>query len=701
MMAKPKLACPYCKNRYERNDLINHIYKRHDEMIPEGYTARRVVFDIANPNETKRGKCRICGKDTPWNESAGRYDVLCGNPRCKEALHEKYKKNTMKVYGKETLLNDPEQQEKMLANRRISGMYTFTDGGKVGYTGTFEKQALEFMDQYLEIKSQDILSPGPIMEYEYNGEKHMYIPDFLYIPYNLIIEVKDGGSRPNTQVSSSRTDSRARTIEKEKLFTSDGEYNYLRLTNNEFVQLINIFMDLKYKQLCGDTRKAIHVNEKANYAKPKICKKCGSTNIGIFLQGGPIFKCKDCDTYLGTVGDSYKKLNESFIQEASVDDMHKFYHFIWFNDDGSVQYDMIRVDPNDIGPGKPYDCPIELEYIPNNMGINLCSVRKITWNRLGDGQLVDLKIEFEPNLEHPEGIIECTIDTSADIIHETFMDEYRNPMKAKNLEYNVEKFPKQSNILFITGLSGSGKSSMAAKLAKKYDAVNIEIDLLEHNDIIFDKNTTNDEGNLIIKDYMEKYHHGAHKFKISNNEKAWAKEVERFLKYCIDIAKKNKDKIYILEGIQLMDIPDSIDIIKPYPIIVVNTSMIKSMWRAYKREECGFLEYMKSFKSIAGLKEYIDWYLSMEKQKNDFKKKLKESVVIPESPFSEAYATLSSFLIDHIEDNPRFKSILSETAENDPMVKTDVDPEKKSISNGLVKDPSDKPSDLDLLKEDE
>ena len=73
-----------------------------------------------------------------------------------------------------------------------------------------------------------------------------------------------------------------------------------------------------------------------------------------------------------------------------------------------------------------------------------------------------------------------------------------------------------------------------------------------------------------------------------------------------------------------MDIPNSVDVIKSYPTIVVGTSMIKSMWQAYKREECSFIEYMKSFKSIAGLKEYLDWYMSMEKDRNNLVKNLKE-----------------------------------------------------------------------------
>ncbi len=41
--------------------------------------------------------------------------------------------------------------------------------------------------------------------------------------------------------------------------------------------------------------------------------------------------------------------------------------------------------------------PLPIEVIPNNMGINLCSVDSITWTRQKDGQLVNLTINFCPN----------------------------------------------------------------------------------------------------------------------------------------------------------------------------------------------------------------------------------------------------------------------------------------------------------------
>jgi hypothetical protein len=41
--------------------------------------------------------------------------------------------------------------------------------------------------------------------------------------------------------------------------------------------------------------------------------------------------------------------------------------------------------------------PLPLEVIPNNMGINLCSVESITFTRQNDGQLVSLTINFIPS----------------------------------------------------------------------------------------------------------------------------------------------------------------------------------------------------------------------------------------------------------------------------------------------------------------
>lgn len=45
-------------------------------------------------------------------------------------------------------------------------------------------------------------------------------------------------------------------------------------------------------------------------------------------------------------------------------------------------------------------CPLPLEVIPNNMGINLCSVDAISWQKQSDGQLANLTIHFLPEKEN-------------------------------------------------------------------------------------------------------------------------------------------------------------------------------------------------------------------------------------------------------------------------------------------------------------
>ena len=196
-----KYHCMFCNQLYERPKLIDHIEKKHPEMIPEGYDAARLVFDKIN--NTTGGKCRVCGEPTKWNGS--RYDVICDNPACKKKLREQYKQNMLRVRGTYNILNDPDQQKLMLSHRKISGQYHHSDGGEIEFFGQYELKFLEFIDNFMQIPSKDIVSPGPTIEYFY--------------------------------------------------------YNYIRLTNNQFVQLVEVFMEIKEKLLNEDESKVVKVNE--------------------------------------------------------------------------------------------------------------------------------------------------------------------------------------------------------------------------------------------------------------------------------------------------------------------------------------------------------------------------------------------------------------------------------------------------------
>lgn len=248
--AKPskKYKCPYCETRLPRQDLIYHVSEKHEELIPENFTATRVVFNSINHKE--HGTCTECGGITKWDEEKARYDRICERPECHASYLKKVNERNMKKYGTTNLIKDPrfaeEQQKKMLANRRISGKYKWSDGAIKTYTGSYEKKCLEFMDKVLHCKSEDVLSPGITLYYKFHGETKMYISDIYYQPYNLVIEIKDGGDNPNTR---DMKEYREKQLAKEKEIIDSNEYNYIRLTNNNFAQLLEIFSLLKFQLL--------------------------------------------------------------------------------------------------------------------------------------------------------------------------------------------------------------------------------------------------------------------------------------------------------------------------------------------------------------------------------------------------------------------------------------------------------------------
>ncbi len=254
-----KYKCLFCDNRYTRQDLVSHIEETHPDDVPEGFTPFRLVFNYVNKKPLSyHGKCTECGGPTPWDENKGRYDRQCEKKACKESYIRKFEENMMRTRGVTRISKTEEGLKKMLANRKISGKYKFQDGVEKEYCGSYEHKALEFMDKVLNIKSSDILCPGPCLEYSYEGETRIYITDFYYQPYNLIIEVKDGGDNPNKR---NMPEYRAKQIAKEQYIIKHTNYNYLRLTNNDFSQLLNIFFHLKMQMVENTGERVIHINE--------------------------------------------------------------------------------------------------------------------------------------------------------------------------------------------------------------------------------------------------------------------------------------------------------------------------------------------------------------------------------------------------------------------------------------------------------
>ena len=183
--------CPECGMKFSTlAGWSSHLDRHHPDTKPKDMTDLQ-FFYFTLTGKT-HGTCVQCHGDTSWNETSGKYNRYCNNPKCKQEYVKLAKGRMIDKYGKPHLLNDMQVQRNMLKARSISGSYKFSDGsGAVDYVGTYEKDFLYVMDHVMHFSATDIMCPSPHnYAYVYEGKVHMYIPDF-YIPnYNLEIEIK-------------------------------------------------------------------------------------------------------------------------------------------------------------------------------------------------------------------------------------------------------------------------------------------------------------------------------------------------------------------------------------------------------------------------------------------------------------------------------------------------------------------------------
>ena len=222
----------------------DHLKRIHPNEIPEGYSVSR-YFYYCQTGRTE-GRCIQCHKPTTWNEETQKYNRYCNNPKCKEEYCKIAKQRMVDKYGKTHLLNDPQKQREMLSHRKISGEYTFQDGGKVSYVGSYEKDFLITCDYVLGLKSTDIMSPSPHNYiYMYEGKPHVYIPDF-YIPnYNLEIEVKDGGDNPNNHHKIQEVD-KVKEALKDQVMVKNPSVLYFKVVNKDYRDFYKFILDCKF-----------------------------------------------------------------------------------------------------------------------------------------------------------------------------------------------------------------------------------------------------------------------------------------------------------------------------------------------------------------------------------------------------------------------------------------------------------------------
>ena len=251
-MGTKRITCKFCGEYMKSYDsYVSHIESSHSESIPQDMTAWRFVYYLKTGKT--HGSCIICKKDTEWNEKTHKYHRFCNNPKCKEKYVETFRNRMIGKYGKVNLLNDPEQQKKMLANRKISGVYTWRDHvHETPYTGTYELSFLKFLDEVLEFNPEDVIGPSPhTYYYIYEGKKHFYIPDFFIPSLNLEIEIKEGtNNHPKIQA----VDKVKERLKDEVMKSNSNSFNYIKIIEKNNFRFIEFLEEAKKRFLNGDKR---------------------------------------------------------------------------------------------------------------------------------------------------------------------------------------------------------------------------------------------------------------------------------------------------------------------------------------------------------------------------------------------------------------------------------------------------------------
>lgn len=156
-----------------------------------------------------------------------------------------------------------------------------------------------------------------------------------------------------------------------------------------------------------------------------------------------------------------------------------------------------------------------------------------------------------------------------------------------DLYYKEDSFNSgQTNICFILGHSGSGKSRMARTLEGD------EIDHIELDDLLLAKDHFTPDD---LKGYSDmffsfftgegaKYYIGLEERNNIPKEEYEDKIFIDFVKYAMDYSRQHREKKFIVEGIWIYLYFDDPSVFKDYAVFIKGTSFLKSKIRAAKRE---------------------------------------------------------------------------------------------------------------------
>lgn len=175
-------------------------------------------------------------------------------------------------------------------------------------------------------------------------------------------------------------------------------------------------------------------------------------------------------------------------------------------------------------------------------------------------------------------------------------EEVQDYMESKDRAYNLDKWEsKKANVIYITGASGSGKSTIAKRIAEEYGAEWVPLDTFFKYGFKKNENIEFDERTLKLKPTIVEYINKIGRKNIFSGaelqtwndiiDEKYSDKVKLSLKklFAYLESKSSPNKRFAVEGFQLGAVYDVSDL-SGKPLIVKGNSFAKTQYRRIKRE---------------------------------------------------------------------------------------------------------------------
>lgn len=178
----------------------------------------------------------------------------------------------------------------------------------------------------------------------------------------------------------------------------------------------------------------------------------------------------------------------------------------------------------------------------------------------------------------------------------------------KDIMHNIDKFESgKCNVCFVTGLMGSGKSTLAKNLGDYYNARVIELDVLQnYSRFLYDKDLSDGDRQImkITNEFLKK-NKDIHLYDFDEiRTESFKKFFNKFFPVMVRSLEKDKKHRYVVEGVHIF-LFVSPELLKDYPVIFMNASMAKSMFRRWKRDQFTPMDFAKY--GSDDFKLFVEW----------------------------------------------------------------------------------------------